>query len=71
MENLPATDVAGYVGLEDEVDLHTWQMLKGVALATLIGVGTQLSRAISSRRCAKRGNVNLLTFRISCNSDLR
>ncbi|MCA6114965.1 TrbI/VirB10 family protein [Bradyrhizobium sp. WSM 1738] len=43
IENLPATDVAGYTGLEDEVDFHTWQMLKGVALATLIGVGTQLS----------------------------
>ncbi|WP_050386170.1 TrbI/VirB10 family protein [Bradyrhizobium pachyrhizi] len=38
IENLPATDVAGYAGLEDEVDFHTWQLLKGVALATLIGV---------------------------------
>ncbi|UFW46434.1 MULTISPECIES: TrbI/VirB10 family protein [Bradyrhizobium] len=43
IENLPATDVAGYAGLEDQVDFHTWQLLKGVALATLIGVGTQLS----------------------------
>jgi type IV secretion system protein VirB10 len=43
IETLPATDVAGYAGLEDEVDFHTWQLLKGVALATLIGVGTQLS----------------------------
>ena len=43
IENLPATDVAGYAGLEDEVDFHTWQLLKGVALATLIGAGTQLS----------------------------
>jgi type IV secretory pathway VirB10-like protein len=43
IENLPATDVAGYTGLEDGVDFHTWQLLKGVALATLIGVGTQLS----------------------------
>jgi type IV secretory pathway VirB10-like protein len=43
IENLPATDIAGYAGLEDEVDFHTWQLLKGVALATLIGVGTQLS----------------------------
>jgi type IV secretion system protein TrbI len=43
IENLPATDVAGYAGLEDEVDFHTWQLLKGVALASLIGVGTQLS----------------------------
>lgn len=43
IENLPATDVAGYAGLEDEVDFHTWQLLKGVALASLIGAGTQLS----------------------------
>jgi type IV secretory pathway VirB10-like protein len=43
IENLPATDVAGYAGLEDEVDLHTWQLLKGIGLATLLGVGTQLS----------------------------
>ncbi|WP_245286597.1 TrbI/VirB10 family protein [Bradyrhizobium sp. ARR65] len=43
IENLPATDVSGYAGLEDEVDFHTWQLLKGVALATLIGVGSQLS----------------------------
>jgi type IV secretion system protein TrbI len=25
------------------VDFHTWQLLKGVALASLIGAGTQLS----------------------------
>ena len=43
IENLPATDVAGYAGLEDEVDFHTWQLLKGIGLATLLGVGTQLT----------------------------
>jgi type IV secretion system protein VirB10 len=43
IEKLPATDIAGYAGLEDEVDFHTWQLLKGVALASLIGLGTQLS----------------------------
>ena len=43
IENLPATDTAGYAGLADEVDLHSWQLLKGVALSTLLGVGTQLS----------------------------
>lgn len=43
IENLPATDSAGYAGLEDEVDYHTWSLLKGVALATLIGVGSELS----------------------------
>jgi type IV secretory pathway VirB10-like protein len=43
VDNLPATDEAGYAGLEDEVDFHTWQLLKGIGLATLIGVGTELS----------------------------
>jgi type IV secretion system protein TrbI len=43
IDNLPATDAAGYAGLEDEVDFHTWQLIKGVALATLLGVGTELT----------------------------
>jgi type IV secretion system protein VirB10 len=43
IENLPATDTAGYAGLEDEVDIHTWRLIKGVVLATLLGVGTELS----------------------------
>jgi len=43
IDNLPATDAAGYAGLEDEVDYHTWRLLKGIAMATLLGVGTELS----------------------------
>lgn len=43
IDNLPATDTAGYAGLEDEVDYHTWRLIKGIALATLLGVGTELS----------------------------
>ena len=43
IDNLPATDVAGYAGLEDEVDFHTWRLIKGIALATLLSVGTELS----------------------------
>ncbi|TIO74983.1 TrbI/VirB10 family protein [Mesorhizobium sp.] len=43
IDNLPATDSAGYAGLEDKVDFHTWQLIKGVALATLLGVGPELS----------------------------
>ncbi|HVB16648.1 MAG TPA: TrbI/VirB10 family protein [Stellaceae bacterium] len=41
IDNLPATDAAGYAGLSDEVDYHTWTLLKGVALSTLLGVGTE------------------------------
>lgn len=41
IDNLPATDAAGYSGLEDSVDYHTWSLLKGIALSTLLGVGGQ------------------------------
>ena len=43
IDNLPATDTGGYAGLADEVDLHTWKLLKGVALATVLGVGSSLA----------------------------
>ncbi|MES2137375.1 MAG: TrbI/VirB10 family protein [Pseudomonadota bacterium] len=43
LDNMPAADVSGYAGLRDGVDSHTWQLLKGIALSTLLGVGTQLS----------------------------
>ncbi len=43
LDNMPAADPAGYAGLEDRVDSHSWQMLKGIVLSTLLGVGTQLS----------------------------
>jgi type IV secretion system protein VirB10 len=43
IDNLPATDTAGYAGLQDEVDFHTWRLLKGIALSTLLGVGTELT----------------------------
>lgn len=43
IENLPATDTAGYAGLDDEVDFHTWRLLTGVVLSTLLSVGTELT----------------------------
>jgi type IV secretion system protein VirB10 len=43
IENVPATDPAGYAGLEDKVDFHTWTLLKGVAISTLLGVGSNLT----------------------------
>lgn len=45
IDNVPATDPSGYAGLEDKVDRHTWQLLKGVALSTLLGVGSELAFA--------------------------
>jgi type IV secretion system protein VirB10 len=43
IDNMPATDPSGYTGLEDEVDYHTWTLLKGIAMSTLLGVGTQVT----------------------------
>ncbi|RSU99626.1 TrbI/VirB10 family protein [Sphingomonas koreensis] len=43
LDNMPANDPAGYAGLADKVDFHTWTLLKGVAIATLLGVGSELS----------------------------
>ncbi|BAK67272.1 conjugal transfer protein TrbI [Sphingobium sp. SYK-6] len=43
IDNVPATDPSGYAGLQDKVDFHTWQLLKGVALSTLLGVSSELA----------------------------
>lgn len=43
IDNLPASDASGYAGLADKVDLHTWSLLKGIALSTLLGVGTEIT----------------------------
>ncbi|KRA84036.1 TrbI/VirB10 family protein [Altererythrobacter sp. Root672] len=40
--DMPATDRAGYAGLEDGVDFHTGRLLKGIAMSTLLGVGTEI-----------------------------
>jgi len=42
IDNVPAADPAGYAGLADKVDRHTWSLLKGVVLSTLLGVGPEL-----------------------------
>lgn len=43
IDHVPASDPAGYSGLADKVDFHTWSLLKGVALSTLLGVGSTLT----------------------------
>lgn len=43
VDNLPGTDTAGYAGIADTVDYHTWELVKGIGLATLLGVGTEVS----------------------------
>jgi type IV secretion system protein VirB10 len=53
IDNLPATDISGYAGLADEVDLHTWKLLKGIVLATVLGVGSQLAFGSSNSDLVK------------------
>jgi len=42
LDNMPATDSSGYAGLQDKVDFHTWQLLKGVAISTMLGIASNL-----------------------------
>ena len=43
LDQLPATDATGQVGVEDAVDWHWRQIVAGAALSTLIGVGAELA----------------------------
>jgi type IV secretion system protein VirB10 len=43
LDNLPGADTAGRAGLRDRVDHHTGRLLRGIALATLLGLGTELA----------------------------
>lgn len=42
LDNMPATDTEGSAGLSDRVDGHSWQLIKGVILSSLLGVGSEL-----------------------------
>jgi type IV secretion system protein VirB10 len=81
IDNVPATDTAGYAGLADKIDVHSWQLLKGVALSTLLGVGTQLSiggdsdlvRAIreSTQQSASRAGDQLVSRNLGIQPTIR
>jgi type IV secretion system protein VirB10 len=43
LDNLPASDTQGYAGLEDGVDYHTWRLLKGAVLSSLLGISSELA----------------------------
>ncbi len=71
IDNWSATDSQGYAGLSDQVDYHTWALLKGVALSTLLGVTTQLSAGntngdlITALRQSAEGSINQAGQRIT------
>ncbi|WP_374597841.1 TrbI/VirB10 family protein [Sphingosinicella sp.] len=39
----PATDAGGYAGISDRVDRHSGEVLKAVAMSTLLGIGSELT----------------------------
>lgn len=39
LNKMPASDASGRSGLRDSVDSHGWQLLKGVVLSSLLGLG--------------------------------
>lgn len=43
LDNVSASDASGYAGLADKVDFHTWALLKGVAISTLLDVGANIT----------------------------
>ncbi|ULH06435.1 TrbI/VirB10 family protein [Alcaligenes faecalis] len=43
LESLPATDPAGFAGLEDDVDWHWDRILAGAFMTTLLGVAAELA----------------------------
>lgn len=61
IDNLAGVDARGFAGLEDKVDYHSWKLLQGVALSTLLGVGSELASddgsdiARALRRSAQTG----------------
>lgn len=71
IDNLPATDTAGYSGLADDVDYHTWRLLEGVGLSTLLGTGSQItfgnaqSDLVQAIRESSQQNINQAGQRIT------
>ena len=49
LDNVPGADAAGFAGLGDNVDFHEGRLLKGIALASLLGVGTELGTGGADR----------------------
>ncbi len=58
LDRLPGVDLAGYAGLEDGVDQHWKQVFTGAALATLIGINTELA---SPNRSGDSGSIIIAT----------
>lgn len=43
LNNMGAVDLAGYAGMHDQVNHHTWRLFKNAFLLSVIGAGTQIA----------------------------
>ncbi len=53
LDKQPAADAMGHAGLSDQINNHSWALIKGIALSTLLGVGTELSFGESDGRLVR------------------
>jgi type IV secretion system protein VirB10 len=44
IDNLPGVDMAGYAGLEDRIDYHTWRLFQAAILSSVLSVSAELGR---------------------------
>jgi type IV secretion system protein TrbI len=44
IENLPGVDLAGYAGVKDRVDYHTWKLFQAAILSSVLSIGVELGR---------------------------
>ena len=44
IDNLPAVDMAGYAGLKDRVDHHSWRLFKAAILYSVLSVASEIGR---------------------------
>lgn len=77
IDDMPATDTQGYAGLSDRVDRHMGRLLEGVALSTLLGVGTEIRFGTESdlvraiRESAQQGGTRAGDRLVSRNLDIQ
>jgi type IV secretion system protein TrbI len=74
LERLPGSDVAGASGFDADVDYHTWRLVKGVILSSLLGISTELAansgtqknnRIIVATRDSANDSINQVGQRIT------
>lgn len=44
IENLPGVDLAGYAGVKDKVDYHTWKLFQAAILSSVLSVASEIGR---------------------------